>query len=228
MQSLHNAVSHRLVYQLLSQWHKGSTGAEQLLAETLALPVPSSTRPAPCDGPTAASADSNCSSSGAEKVPQDLLQMNTAAAEAAVAAADWPKGPPLGSNRYRQSVQRAITRGRNASDPGQVQSSSLWQTGSCDLGACSTSASSAADCLEGVGGGSAVLLQVPADLSRGCRTYGELFQQLLFHQGMLGLGLYRQAEHCGATLPYVHTNPAKVGNASARTLGNPFVQSFSA
>jgi hypothetical protein len=60
-----------------------------------------------------------------------------------------------------------------------------------------------------------MLLQVPADLSTGCRTYGELFQQLLCHQGMLGLGLYRRAEYCEAVLPYVHTNPAKVGGTPA-------------
>jgi hypothetical protein len=59
--------------------------------------------------------------------------------------------------------------------------------------------------------GAAVLQQVPVQHT-GCSTsstFGELFDWLLQHRGMLCCGLYRQATHYGVPLWYVYTNPAK-------------------
>lgn len=58
------------------------------------------------------------------------------------------------------------------------------------------------------GFGAAVLQQVPAQHT-GCSTFGELFDWLLQHRGMLCCGLYRQATHYRMPLWYVYTNPHK-------------------
>lgn len=59
--------------------------------------------------------------------------------------------------------------------------------------------------------GSALLWQVPVDLTL-TSTFGDLFQWLLEREGMLCCGLYRQAAIHGAPVPYVYTNPHKVGD----------------
>jgi hypothetical protein len=64
--------------------------------------------------------------------------------------------------------------------------------------------------------GSAVLLQVPVHAH--CSSFGELFDWLLQHQGMLCCGLYRQAIHHGMPLWYVYTNPHKVSFAQQRRM----------
>ncbi|KAK3233965.1 hypothetical protein CYMTET_55766, partial [Cymbomonas tetramitiformis] len=55
--------------------------------------------------------------------------------------------------------------------------------------------------------GHLVQMNMLTDFGRG-RTYRELVSHLLLHSGVVPLGLYREAGHGGAQLPYVVTNPS--------------------
>jgi hypothetical protein len=55
----------------------------------------------------------------------------------------------------------------------------------------------------------AVLLQIPLTGFLHCSTFGELFDWLLRHQGMLCCALYRHAAENGSNVWYTYTNPHK-------------------